>query len=493
MQMPRGFIKSIFPGFRDLIFVALFLSVLGAGRQMLGIDSDLGRHLALGSFILDQRIIPTRDLFSHTLPDQPRPPYEWLSQLIFALAYRILDLDGVILLAAIIIGITFTLIYGHAIRRSQYPLSVLILTLIAAAASSVHWLPRPHIITILFLAIWVEKLDRVSRAENTSILSFPLTMLLWANLHGGFILGMLAWAAYLAGWFWDRRRMAHTNGIGRNLISIGALSGTASIVTPDFWHNWEAVFSNRSSYILSRTAETMRPNLLDPPVLPFTLLLVLVVLAFLINRRRLAASHVFLLAGIGILSILMARNIPLFAIACTPILAQLTSGPLSRFQAWTRIEERFAGFGLPASNHMIPLVAIIVAGACFANHQSRMGRSIYQFDPRVFPVDAVNWLASNPQQGAMFNEFNWGGYLLFRLWPQHRVFLDSQSDFYGEPLMRDYEALMTASAHWGELLDHYQIRWAVIPADAPLSRALRLDPGWSAAYEDQVAIILIRK
>src|SRR5512134_79686 len=107
------------PRFADLVFIAIFFSALASGGQMLSIDSDLGRHLTLGNYILDQRVIPTRDLFSHTLLKSPRPPYEWLSQVLFALADRLLGLDGVILFTAIIIAITFTLTFSFANRRSE--------------------------------------------------------------------------------------------------------------------------------------------------------------------------------------------------------------------------------------------------------------------------------------------------------------------------------------------------------------------------------------
>jgi hypothetical protein len=141
---------------------------------MLSIDSDLGRHLTLGNYILDHRIVPTRDLFSHTLLGQPRPPYEWLSQILFALSHRLLNLDGVILLASIFITATFTLTFQFANRRSKSLIIALTVTFLAVGASSLHWLPRPHIITFLLLAIWIEKLELLRKGE-------PVTQL----MHNG--------------------------------------------------------------------------------------------------------------------------------------------------------------------------------------------------------------------------------------------------------------------------------------------------------------------
>jgi hypothetical protein len=158
----------------DIIFTVAFMLGLVSGAQMLSSDSDLGRHLTLGNYILDYRIIPTRDLFSHTLLGQPRPPYEWLSQILFALSHRLLNLDGGILFSSIIIAATFTLTFQFANRRSRSLIIAMIVTFLAVGASSLHWLPRPHIITFLLLAIWIEKLELLRKGE-------PVTQL----MHNG--------------------------------------------------------------------------------------------------------------------------------------------------------------------------------------------------------------------------------------------------------------------------------------------------------------------
>lgn len=484
--------KNLFPRFSDICFVIVFMLAMAFGHQMLSIDSDLGRHLTFGNYILDHRIVPTRDLFSHTLPDQPRPPYEWLSQVFFAISYRLLNLDGVILLTAIIIGITALLIYQYSNHRSQSPLIALIVTLISAVATSIHWLPRPHIITFLLLAIWIGKLEQLREKERVSVYIFPLIMMFWANLHGGFVFGFLAWGAYLAGWLWDKWQGKANIQTGRYFFQAGIFSLAASIITPDLWRNWEAVLNNRSAFILSRTAETMRPDFSNPSVLPFVILLVLVIIFSLVNWQTLSASHIFLLGGLGFMSLLMARNIPLFAIACAPILSAWISKKLSKAHQWVNFEKRFENFSTPNRWHLVPLITVLAAVGYFAYNQSN-NKSIFQFNPQVFPVQAADWIESNPIEGKVFNEFNWGGYLLYRLWPHHLVFLDSQSDFYGEPLMRDYESMLIAQDNWKDLFDKYHISWTIIPAHSPLATALASDSGWATVYQDSVAIIYYRK
>jgi hypothetical protein len=485
-------ISAFVPGLTDIIFVVVFMLALASGSQMLSIDSDLGRHLTIGNYILDNRIIPTHDLFSHTLSNESRPPYEWFAQILFAFANRLLGLDGVIVLSAVIIATTFALLFKFANRRCGSPIIAFLITFLAVGASSIHWLPRPHITTFLLLAIWIENLEELRKGKSVRLFTFLLIMLFWANLHGGFVFGILAWCAYFAGWLWMKWQKKANDQAGRKLLAVGLTSLTASVITPSLWHNWEAVLNNRSSFILSRTVETMPSNLATPSGFPFTILLALTVILFLVNYKTLSASHFLLLTGLGIASLLIARNVPLFVIACSPIVSELTKASLTHLTAWNRIEERFSGFGRQSQWHIIPLAVIFLTVTFFANQYFNKYQTIFQFNPQVFPVQAMNWLEVHPQSGRMFNEFNWGGYILYRAWPHQQVFLDSQSDFYGEALMKDYEQVAITRGDWENLLRKYQVRWAIIPPNWTLTKELK-SHGWKILHQDQTAVILVKE
>ncbi|HSQ39175.1 MAG TPA: hypothetical protein VLM78_03365, partial [Anaerolineales bacterium] len=194
------------PRLRDILFIAILAAALALGPRMLSLDSDLGRHLTMGGFIIDSHQIPTRDLFSHTHADVSRPAYEWLTQIIFAIANRLAGLDGVVFVTALAIASAFFIVYTEAARQSRLPLAALGITILAAAASSLHWLPRPHVITFLMLAIWLERLEHVRRGDLVPLWHFPVLMLLWVNAHGGFVFGILAWLAYFVGWLWEMAR-----------------------------------------------------------------------------------------------------------------------------------------------------------------------------------------------------------------------------------------------------------------------------------------------
>ncbi len=481
----------LIPRLRDVFFLAILFAALALGPRMLSLDSDLGRHLTLGGFILDSHQIPTRDLFSHTRADAPRPAYEWLTQVAFALAYRLLNLDGVILVCAGIIASAFAFVYADAARRSQMPLAALLIAMLAAMASSLHWLPRPHVVTFLLLAMWIERLERVRRGGSVTWWHFPALMLIWANAHGGFLFGILAWLAYMGGWVWEAIRKSACLQSGKQWMFIGGSSLLASIITPSGWGNWQAVLSNHSRYILSRTVETRPPDFSIPVVWLFGLLLLLTLLLALASRRWPNASHIFLLGGFAALGLMMARNIPLFAVACAPILAEWIHHASARWNLWQTIETNIGALEKPLRGALWPVVVCGAIAVLIGSRFEVRHEPIVQFEACVFPVAAVDWLATHPQSGNMFNDLNWGGYLLYQLWPEQKVFMDSQTDFYGEALVREYEQILNAQKDWQAALDHHAVGWAIIPPDVPLASALQ-NSGWRTIYLDATAVIFRR-
>lgn len=485
--------RYLFPRLRDLIFIVIFAGALLTGPRMLNADSDLGRGLTLGNYILDAHQIPTRDLLSFTMADQPRPPYEWLAQILFAIAHRLLNLDGVVLLTALVIAAAFVVVFSDSVGRSRAPLLALLLTIWAALASSLHWLTRPHIFSFLFFAIWVGLLERFRKGGKTALWAFPALMLIWANTHGGFVFGLLAWLAYFSGWMWEYFRKSAAWETGKQLLLIGGAALISTVITPDLWHNWNAVLNNNSAYILSRTIETLPPNFRLLNIWPFAGLLSLAVIFLAANSRRVNPSHLFLLAGLALMSLVVARNIPFFAIASAPILSDWIKQTSGGFKDWLKIENGFAKIDRTLRGFLWPMMIFMIGAGIFTYHYIETRNTINQFDAQTYPVQAADWMEMHPIQGNTFNDFNWGGYLLYRLWPGQRVFIDSQSDFYGEALTRLSEEILNGEQNWEAELAQYNVSRIVVPRDAGLAQAAGKNINWKIAYEDSAAIIFIRR
>jgi hypothetical protein len=182
-----------------------------------------------------------------------------------------------------------------------------------------------------------------------------------------------------------------------------------------------------------------------------------------------------------------ARNIPLFTVCSLPWLAlwidqtlQGRGSPnplLERLDAWGRVDRRLRP---GAASVAVALLIWLAVGP---------NRDTYTFDPQVFPIEAVDALGA--PAGNVLNQLTWGGYLLYAR-PDIPVFIDGQTDFYGETLSRDYLAVVKGHAGWNEVLEHYDIGWTLLESAEPLNQLLALHPEWEQAYADGVATVYRR-
>ncbi len=512
MKRLENTLLFILPCLGDILWIAAFASVIAMGPRMLNIDGDLGRHLTIGRYILDNGQIPTHDLFSHSMPGQPLTPHEWLAQVIFALANRWLGLSGVVLVCGLVIATSFWLVYRQARKSSHAILAAIFVTVLAMAAASLHWLTRPHVFTFLLMALWWGVLEDLRRGRLHRWWLLLVLMVVWANLHGAFIAGFVTWALYGIGVAWDAfwRRLPKGQGLHghfwRTYLLGGAASFAATLLNPagiGLWSTSAGYIGN--NYLVGHTAEYLPPNCHDPSTWPFLALIGLLVVVFGLQGSRsetacLPASSILPAAAWMIMGLYSVRNVPLFAIVAAPLLAvglgdwlaanQHRLRWLGRFQA---LDLRLLRTELCLRGLLWPLVVIILAAfGLRAGGELDFLRRQMIFDPRVFPVQAVDWLSAHPQPGKVFNHFPWGGYLLYRLWPGQRVFIDGQTDFYGERLARQYEQVLTLSPGWEEVFKQYDVGWVIVPPDASLAGELRRRPDWQIAYEDRTAVIFTR-
>jgi hypothetical protein len=513
MKRAERVLVYLLPGLGDILWIAVFTAVIGLGPRLLNMDGDIGRHLTIGGYILDNGRVPTSDLFSNTMPGQPLTPHEWLAQVLFALAYRAMGLNGVVLLCGLVIATSFWLVFRRARKESQALLAAVFATVLAMAAASLHWLARPHIFTFLLLALWVGVLDDLRCGRLNRWWLLPVLMLAWANLHGAFIAGLVTWGIYGLGLAWDAFWHRFPKGEGlhghfwRAYLLGGATAFVVTLANPagiGLWGTSTGFIGNR--YLVGHTAEYLPPNFHDASTWPFLVMIGLLVVFFGLHGRRSEpavqpAWSVLPAAAWLVMGLYSTRNAPLFAIVAAPILAASFGDWLAANHHRLKLLERFNALDhrllhtdLSLRGMLWPLVVVVLfAVGLQAGTKLDFQQRGNQFDPKVFPVQAVDWLAAKPQPGAMFNEFPWGGYLLYRLWPSERVFIDGQTDFYGEHLTRQYEQVLTLSPGWEDVLKQYQVQWVLVKPGGALAGELRARPDWRVVYEDDTAIILARK
>ena len=187
------------PSVADLLFIVLLLGLsCGALGRLLLRDAGTGWHIRNGQQMLLTHTITRTDSFSVTMSGKLWYAWEWQYDVLIAIVHHTLGLNGVVFYTAAMVAATFVLVFHLAMRRGGSLPVTLFLLILALAASAVHFLARPHVVSWLFSVIWFEILDSAASAEKKSQLFWlPALMLLWVNLHGGFLLGLVLVAVYL--------------------------------------------------------------------------------------------------------------------------------------------------------------------------------------------------------------------------------------------------------------------------------------------------------
>jgi len=488
-------IRFFLPRIEYILLAAIFWGIAASGPRILNFDGDLPRHLLNGNLILQTGQVSTTDVYSFRTVGFPSIPHEWLSQVVLAGIYNWLGLNGIVLLTALIIMLTWFVVFSDSMKRSNSLFISLLFTTLAMGAAQIHVLPRPHIFTYLLTAIWIRFLERADDKRLHTMWSLPLIMLLWVNLHGMFVIGIIIGGIYLVRDFlahpskdWFQTKRAQTLMIG------GALTLIATLFSPSGIHIWQAIVSlGSNSYITSKIPEYQSANFHLPETWTYIIILLLTMIGLARSTQKTSWTHALLIAAFTGLSLYTSRMIPLFTVITTPIAVKTINDwisqeyPKSRFH---HIQENISKINL-ASNGLIWIFVVVLSTGVLLNS----GKTIdpenrgNNFDDRFFPVKAVTWLEQHPQQGHMFNEFDWGGYILLRLWPDQQIFMDGHTHIYGEELTREYEKIITLSPGWENSLKEYGVTWAIIRTPGTLEGALSAN-GWREIYRDETAVIL---
>ena len=465
--------------FPTVLFLGLFAM---AARD--AADPDLWWHLKTGQLIVESKTVPHTDPFSFTRAGEPWIAHEWLSDVLLYEIQRTAGWAGLIITFAAVITGAFLLLY---LRCGSNPFVAGVAALCAAFATRPLWGVRPQMLSLLLASLWLLILDRSERNPKLLYWTLPLT-LLWVNLHAGFALGLALSGLFLVGRWIEGATGADQNASG---LSFPAFILALDLLLVPFNPNgfklfWYPIETLRSAAMQNYIAEWASPNFHRAEYAPF-LLIVLATFAVLGSARTSLRARDLLLLVVALFAALRSiRLIPLFALIAVPIISrqvavwlnQRTAKPLQR--------------GAPSAAFRMRLNAAIVASmAAFAVlHIVQVIRDQPQAEAQNFPVRAVAFLQAHPSAGPIFNHYDWGGYLIWKLFPSTRVFIDGRADVYGGNFLRDFAQTYQLKDDWQHLLERWEIQTVLVPRNSALATGLREAPGWRVTYEDAQAIIL---
>jgi hypothetical protein len=461
--------------FLAVVFLGLFALAL---RNVT--DPDIWWHLKTGEYIAQHKSVPHADLFSYTRAGEPWVAHEWLTDLLLYELLRSTGLGGLIVVFAGVLCAAFYLLYLRC-GTDIYIAGVAVHY--AAWATDPVWGVRPQVLSLLLTSLWLLILERSERSPKLLWWTLPLT-LLWVNLHAGFALGLALSALFLGGELIERVLGSQRSATPLRTAGLILLLDLLIVpINPNglrmFYYPIETL---RSTAMQNYITEWASPNFHHAEYRPF-LLIVLFTFAILSWSRSPVRPRDILLLIVSLYAGLCSvRLMPLFVLIAVPIVCH-------------RVGDWPMGHPEPVRPPRAPALllnaAIVLVIAVFAGvHTVEIIHRQPQSEMQDFPARAVAFLQTRPPTGPIFNHYDWGGYLIWKLYPATRVFIDGRADLYGSKLLDQFANTYQFKDDWQQTLQQWKITTVLIPAGSALATGLRSSPGWTVAYEDSQAVVL---
>jgi hypothetical protein len=453
---------------------ALFLL---AGNRLL-IDPDTMWQITVGQWILDHRAVPETDVYSFTMRGQPWISTQWLAQVLYAKAYAVAGWSGPVVLAAGAIAATFALLTKFLSRRLSES-TTLVFVAAALALTVPHLLARPHVLAFPIMVLWVGGL--VAAADRSSAPSFWLLplMLLWANLHGGFVFGLvlivpIALDAVLSASVKLRTPLA------LRWAAFGVAALVAACCTP---YGWNSLLASQKILGLGEALPLImewRPANFGS-IGAFEICLLLGIGLALLRGIKLPPLRIVLLLGFLHMALSQERALEILALLAPMVLA----APLARQIG--AAEPSNANAPSPARGVLFASVALLLLAGTIAY------ASVHRFEPhmRGSPVAAVAALKKlNVER--VFNDYDFGGYLIAN---GVAPFIDGRTELYGEKFFVDHNAAsgLMEPENLFRLLEQYRIEATLMRTQSAATKLLDHIDGWQKVYADDIATIHVRK
>ena len=474
--------------------------------RMLNADGDMLRHIRHGETMLAQGGLIRFDPFSYTRGGDPFVGFEYGSQLVLALVHRAAGLAGVAILAGLLIATAYAVLARFLLSRGVDALLAYLTGIAAAILGSVHWSARPHLFTLLGVMGVLHLLEprdaagvrRDARTLGGTLLLFAL----WANLHGGFVFGLVLIGIYFCGSVAElilaRRRGEETErwrtrALGYLALGIAGFAGT--FLTPNgvALHAHIIRFFGAQRFLMDNTQEFMSPDFHSLVGKLLLLAILGVVALFALAPGRPDLRRLFLALALIYFALDARRNIQLFGATVFPILAIQYDPLWRRLRDWRGIRavfERDAKLG-----RTLPYAALLALffGLVAFNRGSVAGVQVVpnRLDPEVFPIGVVERAREQDVQGRIFHDFVWGGYMLYA-WPEQKVFIDGGTDFYGPELLKAYMDAASLRPGWRDSFAVWDIRYALVAPTTTFAHELLRQPGWSVRDCDATAALIER-
>ncbi len=482
-----------------LVIAITFIALLAMAVRVPA-DTDMYWHLRTGQYIVETRSVPATDPFSSTMFGKPWIDVHWLSQVILYATYAWFSTPGLAMLVALLVVLAFVFVWKQ--MEGGVFLRAFILVL-AAATAGVVWTPRSQMATFVFTALLGYVLYLYKWKQVDRLWLVPLIFIAWVNMHAGYVAGFMLLGTMIVGEIVSMVAFKFGSGDStvhiphpetitrhqlRKLVLITVLSGVVLVINP---------FTINTILLPLKTVnigalqdfiqEWASPNFHELFQQPMLWMLLLTLAAIGWSGRRLDVTDALTLSVFAYISFLARRNIGLFALVCAPILSRHAVAWWAK-SPWRSLR---LSRGSPILNALI--LILIVLAAAIKVIVPLLPATQAKAEADILPVDAVNWIVEHRPTGAMFNSYTWGGYLIWRLWPEYPVYVDGRTDLYDNDFLRDdYLDILLARPGFEAKLDRRGIGFVIVEANSLLDTSLLQTARWREAYRDKMAVIYVR-
>ncbi len=501
---PAWFVPSV----ADLVFLAVLLAALRLGRTALLNDPGTPWHIRVGELVW-QSGPPHEDQFSFTRAGEPWISQAWLCDAALAVIYERWSWSGLVTAAALVLAWTYRTLFRTVLASGANVAWAAGLTLLAAGCGAAHWLVRSHLLSLLlFLLTWNWCLQ-YHRNGRRGIWAIPLVVVLWCNVHGGFLAGLIVVGCSLVGEAITAARAAASRRRVLGCASVLVFACLATLVNPYGWKLHEHLRAILfSSHIRDLIDEWRSPDFQAADSRPLEAMLLLSLILLATGRRRLtlfSLLHLVVWLHFGLQAI---RQVALAAIVAAPVLGELTPefgaslrdqiGRLGsgrwldslarRANEWTA-EERAARWPIWST-----VISILLAAATVLRLSvPALGIGAARLSEVRWPIRAVEELNRHPGTGPVFNDLNWGGYLILQSDPPRLVFVDDRFELYGREFLVAYLDALQYGPAWHALAARHQFEFVLVRPGLPLERLLRESSDWETLHADDTAVLLHRR
>ena len=451
------------------------------------VDPDVWWHIKVGATLLSTHRFPTTDPYSFTAPGSPWIAYEWLGEVLLAAVHRTWGLRGLVALDFVIASAILLSLYALATLRCGNSKAAFVTCVVLVPLAYLSCSLRPQMLGYLFLVLTLIVLERFRQGHAGGLWLLPPLFLVWVNTHGSFVLGLFAlgvyWASGLVDIHWgDLASRLWTPGERLRLELVALLSLIALTITP--YGTEVCLYPLNMAFsqpINVGNIQEWQPMMFGEF---FGKLFLALLLGFVLAQVTLRPTwrleeFVLFLAGVAA-ACLHVRFILILVPFSTPLFAVILARGIPPYEP---------AKDKPALNAI--LMAVVVAGIVWFFPSRARLESIME---EKWPVRAVAYLKQHPAPRPMYNTYGYGGYLIWQLDGQNKVFIDGRADIYERVgVLADYLSISRLGLAAPFLLNAYGIQSCLIDHDEALRTLLEASPGWQRVYSDKVSVLFVRK